>query len=233
MDVAQTPIEDFESATLSEKSTKPSWVQSNSQIWMCGALVKENEQNHKELSVDEAYILEPFPNDQFVPDGWMDVLATVDICVNETCPTVLCDDKGYDLVKFHMVSAIIEECEETACEHDPINMIETDLKAMNIRDEISFNDNINLGNEGDKSDSTIEGKDPSDQLLYDASDELDNYNEPKPYYHTIKGRETDRHSNSLSNHAKETTKNASDMHKRTKTNARLPKQATLPNDGRC
>ena len=65
---------------------------------MCGASDDENEQKHKELSVDEAYILEPFPNNQFVPDAWMHVLATMDVCVNETSPTVFCDDEGYDLV---------------------------------------------------------------------------------------------------------------------------------------
>ena len=110
----------------------------------------------------------------------MDVLATVDVCVNETCPTVFCDDKGYNLVQFHMVSDVIEECEEAACEHNLINRIETDLKAMSIREEISINDNINLGNEGDESDSTVEDEDPSDQLFYDASDELEDYNEPDP-----------------------------------------------------
>ena len=31
-DVARTLIENFESATFLEKSTKPSWVQSNSQL---------------------------------------------------------------------------------------------------------------------------------------------------------------------------------------------------------
>ena len=110
----------------------------------------------------------------------MDVLATVDVCVNETSPTVFCDDEGYDLVQFHMVSAVIEESEEAACEHDPINKIETDLKAMNIRDEISIHDNLNLGNEGDESDNTVEDEGPSDQLFYDASDKLEDYNEPDP-----------------------------------------------------
>ena len=71
----------------------------------------------------------------------------------------------------------MEECEEAACEQDPINRIETDLKAMNIRDEISIHNNNNLGNE---SDSTVEDEGPSDQLFYDALDELEDYNEPDP-----------------------------------------------------
>ena len=79
-----------------------------------------------------------------------------------------------------MVSAVMGDCEEAACEHDPINRIETDLKAMNIREEISIHDNINLGNEGNESDNTLEDEGPSDQLFYDASDELEDYNEPDP-----------------------------------------------------
>lgn len=110
----------------------------------------------------------------------MDVLSIVDVCVNETCPTVFCDDEGYDLIQFHMVSAVMEDCKEAACEHDPINKIEADVKAMNIREEISIHDNINLGNEGTESDSTIEDEGPSDQLFYDASDKLEDYNEPDP-----------------------------------------------------
>ena len=46
-----------------------------------------------------------------------------------------------------------------------------------IRDEISIHDNINPGNEGDESDNTVEDKGPSNQLFYDASDELEEYNE--------------------------------------------------------
>ena len=74
----------------------------------------------------------------------------------------------------------MEECEEVACEHDPIYRIETDLKAMNIRDEISIHDNINLGNEGDESDSSIEEESPLDQLFYDALDELKEYDTLDP-----------------------------------------------------
>ena len=44
-------------------------------------------------------ILDPFPNDKFIPDGWMDILATVDVCVNEVTPTVFVMRK--DLIWFH------------------------------------------------------------------------------------------------------------------------------------
>lgn len=179
-DVARTPIEDFKSATLSKKSTKPYWVQSNSQLWMCGASDRQNDQNCKESSVDEAYILEPFPNDQFVPDAWMDVLVTVDVCVNETSPTVFCDEEGFDLVPFHIVSAVLEKTNKAVCEDNPTDEIEAKMKALNIHDEISMNDNINLGNESDDSDSSIEEEGPSCQLFYDVVDELDEYDTLDP-----------------------------------------------------
>ena len=65
---------------------------------MCGASDDEKKQKHKEPSINEADILEPFPNNQFITDARMDVLATVDVCVNETCPIVFYDDEGYGLV---------------------------------------------------------------------------------------------------------------------------------------
>ena len=60
---------------------------------------------------DEAYIPEPFPEAKLQPDGWQDVLATVDVCVNEVTPTVFCDEEGYDLVPFHMVKLITHAAE--------------------------------------------------------------------------------------------------------------------------
>ena len=53
--------------------------------------------------IDEDYILEPFPNDQFISDAWQDVLATVDVCINKVTPTVFCDEEGYDIIPIHMV----------------------------------------------------------------------------------------------------------------------------------
>ena len=77
-------------------------------LWMCGASDGENNQNCKEPSVDEAYILEPFPNDQLVLDACMDDLAIVDVCVNKTSLIVFCDEEGYDIIPFHMVSAVLK-----------------------------------------------------------------------------------------------------------------------------
>ena len=36
-DAARTPVEDFESATMTEKSSRPLWVNSTPEVWMCGA----------------------------------------------------------------------------------------------------------------------------------------------------------------------------------------------------
>ena len=37
-DVARTPVEDFESATITTRSSKPSWMNSTSHLWMCGEI---------------------------------------------------------------------------------------------------------------------------------------------------------------------------------------------------
>ena len=91
-DVARTPIEDYESATLRTISSKHSWGNSTSHLWMCGASDGEKEEQKEENK--EPYIPEPFPNDKFILDAWMDTLATVDVCVNEVTPTVFCNEEG-------------------------------------------------------------------------------------------------------------------------------------------
>ena len=40
-DVARTPVEDFESATATTKSSRPSWEHSGSHLWMCEAFEGE------------------------------------------------------------------------------------------------------------------------------------------------------------------------------------------------
>ena len=106
-DVARTPIEDYESTTLITISSQQSWNNSTSQLWMCGASEGEKEESsQKTKETSDPYIPEPFPNDKFIPDAWMDTLATVDVCVNEVTPIVFCDKEGYDLVPFKMVSII-------------------------------------------------------------------------------------------------------------------------------
>ena len=81
-------------------------------MWICGALKGEkDEDTQKTKETKEPYIPEPFPNDKFILDAWMDTLATRDVCVNEVTPTLFCDEEGYDLVPFRMVSIIQEPLE--------------------------------------------------------------------------------------------------------------------------
>ena len=49
-------------------------MNSMSHLWMCGASDQENEGNHEPKNDQDSYILDPFPNDKFVPDAWMDKL---------------------------------------------------------------------------------------------------------------------------------------------------------------
>ena len=68
-DVARTPVEDFEFATRTTKSSIPSWVNSTSHLWMCGA--SDNGKEPEKEKEEENYIRDPFPNDKFVPmHGW-------------------------------------------------------------------------------------------------------------------------------------------------------------------
>ena len=102
-DVAKTPIEDFESET----TTPPSWLGRSNQLWMCGA--SDNEEEHPESGDEgrsETYVPEPFPEKEFEPHGWSDILATLDVCTNEVTPTMFCDEEGYDLFPFQMVKIL-------------------------------------------------------------------------------------------------------------------------------
>ena len=79
---------------------------------MCEASEGGTNEEDVEPKIDEDYILEPFPNDQFIPDSWHDILATVDICVNEVTPTVFFDEEGYDIIPIHMVRVLHEETKQ-------------------------------------------------------------------------------------------------------------------------
>ena len=52
---------------------------------------------------DDAYIPVPFPKDEFKPVEWRGILATLDICVNETTPIVFCDEEGYNIIPICMI----------------------------------------------------------------------------------------------------------------------------------
>ena len=76
---------------------------------MCGASKGGTDVEDERPKIDEDYILEPFPNDQFIPDAWQDILATMDVCINKVKPIVFCDEEGYDIIPIHMVKVFHEE----------------------------------------------------------------------------------------------------------------------------
>ena len=58
-DVAKTPVEDFESTTISY--SKPSWIGQPTHLWMCGTSENgdQKDRERKERKLND-YILEPF-----------------------------------------------------------------------------------------------------------------------------------------------------------------------------
>ena len=42
---------------------------------------------------DEEYVPDPFPEEMFEPIEWMQMLANIDVCVNETTPTKFVDEE--------------------------------------------------------------------------------------------------------------------------------------------
>ena len=79
---------------------------------MCEAFEGETDIEDVEPKLDEDYILEPFPNDQFIPDAWQDILATMDVCVNEVTSTIFCDEEGFGIIPIHMVRVLHEETKQ-------------------------------------------------------------------------------------------------------------------------
>lgn len=73
---------------------------------MCGASQEGSSINEGEIQdkSDEAYILEPFPEMDLEPFKWNDILATLDVSVNDVIPTLFCDEEGYDIVPIQMLS---------------------------------------------------------------------------------------------------------------------------------
>ena len=74
---------------------------------MCGAsdtdsLLKEQCALNRDAPND-AYIPEPFSKEEFKPVEWRGILATLDVCANETTPIVFCDEQGYDVIPICMI----------------------------------------------------------------------------------------------------------------------------------
>ena len=69
-------------------------------LWACGAS-ECNSQDKQEWKGDRSYedsdyVPEPFPEEQLEPLERIQILATLDVCANETTPTKFCDDEGYE-----------------------------------------------------------------------------------------------------------------------------------------
>ena len=80
-------------------------------LWMCGASDNDNaskEGDDSREKPDAAYVLEPFPKKEFKPLGWIDVLATLDVCVDKITPIVFCDEEGYDIMPLQMVNVFLD-----------------------------------------------------------------------------------------------------------------------------
>ncbi|MCO5566309.1 hypothetical protein L7F22_019986 [Adiantum nelumboides] len=99
-DVMKTSVEDFDSATPNE-SDVPTWLCQKKEIWMCKASdcsdFDEKEAALDRALGDEAYMPEPFREHMFEPNEWTQILATLDVCVNEVIPTKFCDEMAMTL----------------------------------------------------------------------------------------------------------------------------------------
>lgn len=124
---------------------------------MCGASQGGSSINEGEVQdkVEEAYIPEPFLEMDLEPFGWNDILATLDVSVNDVTPTLFCDEEGYDMVPIRMLSVATD----LEVEHE-VNGEEIAIRLAKQVDEISIHD---------LSENEMEDR----QVYYDASDEFD------------------------------------------------------------
>ena len=139
---------------------------------MCGAFDQEDEGDHEPEKDRDSYILDPFPNDKFVPYAWMDILAILDVCVNEVTPTIFCDEEGYDLIPFHMVFAIKDHSNQQEIEEESHEVEEDGVNILHNREEISVRDKESSKN---LSDSTSDDEAQQGEQYYDASDKLEDF----------------------------------------------------------
>ena len=115
-DVKQTPVEDFDSATMTG-SEIPAWLGQSKELWMCGASqcgsLKREECILERAIEDKDYAAEPFPEEALEPLEWQKIVATLDVCATQDCPTIkFCDAEGFDVVPYYMMSVIGEENEK-------------------------------------------------------------------------------------------------------------------------
>jgi len=131
---------------------------------MCGASESsELECDDDELTENKDYIPNPFSEEEFEPAGWMDILATLDICVNNSTQTKFCDDERYDISPLCMIRVELEQ--PTQVEESEMNENKCEEWAIlhvKAKDEISIRDL-----------SENEDEEIRNEVYYDAFDELD------------------------------------------------------------
>ena len=104
----------------------------------CGSLTQE-EGKGDIVFEDSDYIPEPFPEQLMEPLEWTQILATLDVCINEVTPTRFCDKNGLDITPLCMIKAI-KPSKELETDKDPIDKLEQSIQCLRIYEEISIRD---------------------------------------------------------------------------------------------
>ena len=97
----------------------------------------------------------------------------LDVCINEVTPIIFCDEEGYDIIPIHMVK-VFHEGPNTNTEDQESTTNEIKPQDLKLCEEVSIHD-INQWSE-----SSEEENDHRDQVYYDASDKLEDFEEPDP-----------------------------------------------------
>ena len=97
----------------------------------------------------------------------------MDVCVNEVTPTVFCDEEGYDIIPVHMVRVLHEETKQ---EDDEQETITTTIEPWDLK----LIEEISICDKDPTNESSNDEADHQEHVYYDASDELEEYEEPEP-----------------------------------------------------
>ena len=92
-------------STLDHEDSVSLWLVNGRPLWLSEAI---NESEGESDASSSNYISEPYPEEEFEPHGWHDILATLDVCVNVHA-TKNCDDEGYNLISMNMVNFVLME----------------------------------------------------------------------------------------------------------------------------
>lgn len=88
-------------------------------------------------------------------------------------PILFCDDEGYEIIPLHKVGIVMDEVSK---EETPEEEVTSDYNKLQIQDEVSIEDiKSTQTNESNVEGSDIEEEGPRNQVLYDASYDLDEF----------------------------------------------------------